>query len=100
MWSKVGPVTLICEVSHDIKSVQDIIPEFNPNQQCHSFRNTGPVLNCYMAMDVSCVLLSSHANRHRHIQTSCYIKIFVYKHKVNRWQSTSHCQGWQRHECL
>lgn len=54
MWSAVGPVTLICKVSHDIMSVQDLILEFIPSQQCHSVRNTDPVLNCYMAVDVPC----------------------------------------------
>jgi len=42
------------------------------------------------------VVLSSHANRQRHIQMT---SIFVYKHKVNRWLSTSNCQGWQIYEC-
>lgn len=69
MWSTVGLVTLICKVSHDIKSVQDIIPEFNPNQQCHSFRNIYPVLNCSMAMDVSVyfyhhIITDTHISKH------------------------------------
>lgn len=91
MWSTVGPVILICKVSHDIKSVQHLIPEFIPSQQCHSVRNTDPVVT-WLWMFL--VVLSSHIQ-----MASCYIKIFVYKHKVNRWPSTSNCQGWQIHEC-